>query len=125
MSERRHQNRRTNPAVPEPLERKKERRAGDRRDSVRKKASFIVAHGASRDLVDGELGLGGASFAFAAALEEKSVVLELKLGRKTLKLAGTLVGAQAGRAGLRHVKLDELETRAELSLAKWLDGVDE
>lgn len=125
MSERRHQNRRTNPAVPEPLQRKKERREGDRRDSVRKKASFVVAHGDSRDQVEGEIGLGGASFTFAAALEEKALVLELKLGRKTLKLSGTLVGAQAGRAGLRHVKLDELETRAELALAKWLDDVDE
>jgi hypothetical protein len=125
MSERRHQNRRTNPAVPEPLQRKQERRQGDRRDSVRKKASFVVAHGDSRNQVDGEIGLGGASFTFAAALEEKSLTLELKLGRRTLKLPGTLLSAQSGRAGLRHVKLDELETRVALSLAKWLDGVDE
>jgi len=75
--------------------------------------------------VEGEIGLGGASFTFATPLDGKALVLELKLGGKTLKLAGTLVGAQSGRAGLRHVKLDELETRAELSLAKWLDGVDE
>jgi hypothetical protein len=125
MSERRHQNRRTNPAVPEPLERKKERRQGDRRDSVRKRASFVVAHGGSRDQVDGEIGLGGASFTFAARLEEKALVLELKLGRKTLKLPGMLVDGQAGRPGLRHVKLDELDTRVALALAKWLDGVDE
>ena len=111
--------------MPEPLERKKERRQGDRRDSVRKKASFVVAHGDSRDQVEGEVGLGGASFTFAAALEEKTLVLELKLGRRTLKLPGALQGAQSGRAGLRHVKLDELETRVALSLAKWLDGVDE
>ncbi len=85
----------------------------------------MVAHGGSRDQVDGEIGLGGASFTFAARLEEKALVLELKLGRKTLKLPGMLVDGQAGRPGLRHVKLDELDTRVALALAKWLDGVDE
>lgn len=125
MPERRRQNRRVNPAVPEPLERKQERRGGDRRDSVRKRASFVVEHGSSRDQVEGEVGLGGASFTFAAKLEEKAVVIELELGRKTLRLPGTVVGAKPGRDGLRHVTLGELETRSELSLAKWLDGVDD
>ena len=125
MPERRRHNRRTNAAVPEPLERKRERRQGDRRDSVRKKTSFVLVHGDSRDQVDGEIGLGGASFTFAAALAGKALVLELKLGRKTLRLTGTLVGGQAGRPGFRHMKLDELDTRVELALAKWLDGVDE
>jgi hypothetical protein len=126
MPERRSQNRRVNPAVPEPLERRRERRQGDRRDSARKKTSFVVAHGDSRDLVEGEIGLGGASFIFASPLEEKSIVLELKLGRKTLKLKGTTVNTPNGRkGGVRHVQLDDLDTRAALSLAKWLDGVDD
>ena len=48
MPERRRSDRRSNPAVPEPLERKRERRGGDRRDSERKKASFVVVSGDTR-----------------------------------------------------------------------------
>lgn len=127
MPERRRTDRRTNPAVPEPLERKKERRQGDRRDSLRRKASFTVVQGTARERVDGELGLGGASFVLSGAPEADAVTLELKLGRRVLPLPATVSAVRAARTAVRHVQVTfaELDTRAELALAKWLDGVDD
>lgn len=127
MPERRRTDRRTNPAVPEPLERKKERRQGDRRDSLRRKGAFTVVHGAAREQVEGELGLGGASFVLPGAPEADAVTLELKVGRGVLALPATVSSVRAARTAVRHVqvKFTELDTRAELALAKWLDGVDD
>lgn len=126
MPERRKTDRRRNPAVPEPLERKKERRQGDRRDSLRKKASFVVTDGATRHDVEGELGLGGASFTLPGAPRSESLVIELRVGTSTLQLAGTVTEARAARTAVRHVhvRFAELDTRTELTLAKWLDEVE-
>ena len=127
MPERRKTNRRSNPAVPEPLERKKERRQGDRRDSLRKKAAFIVRDGTTKHEVDGELGLGGASFVLPGAPQSTDLLVELRIGKTKLQLAGTVAEARAARTAVRHVhvKFLELDTRTELALAKWLDDVDE
>ncbi|MBM4778779.1 MAG: hypothetical protein GQE15_13830 [Archangiaceae bacterium] len=126
MPERRKSDRRSNPAVPEPLERKKERRQGDRRDSLRKKSSFVVRDGTTRHDVDGELGLGGASFTLPGAPQAASLVVELRLGKTTLQLPGTVTEARVARTAVRHVHLQfaELDTRTELTLAKWLDDVE-
>lgn len=126
MPERRKTDRRNNPAVPEPLERKKERRQGDRRDSLRKKASFVVRDGATRHDVDGELGLGGASFILPGAPRTEALMVELGVGKTKLQLPGTVTEARAARTAVRHVhlKFDELDTRTELALAKWLDDVE-
>lgn len=127
MPERRKTDRRSNPAVPEPLERKKERRQGDRRDSLRKKTTFVVRDGATKHEVDGELGLGGASFMLPGAPQSGALLVELRIGRTMLQLPGTVTQARAARTAVRHVhlKFAELDTRTELSLAKWLDDVDE
>lgn len=127
MPERRKTDRRSNPAVPEPLERKKERRAGDRRDSLRKKATFTVTDGSTKHEVEGELGLGGASFVLPGAPAHDALVIEFRVGKARLELAGTVTEARAARTAVRHVhlKFDELDTRTELALAKWLDDVDE
>lgn len=127
MPERRKTDRRSNPAVPEPLERKKERRAGDRRDSLRKKATFTVTDGSTKHEVEGELGLGGASFVLPGPPAHDALVLELRVGKTTLRLPGRVTEARAARTAVRHVhlKFDELDTRTELALAKWLDDVDE
>ena len=120
MPERRRSDRRSNPAVPEPLERKRERRGGDRRDSERKKASFVVVSGDTRHEVSGELGLGGASFALSGQLSSHDVTVELRVGRQTLRLDAEVCSAKSARPV--HVKFGELDTPTELALAKWLDG---
>lgn len=126
MPERRKTDRRSNPAVPEPLERKKERRQGDRRDSLRKKASFVVRDGSARHEVDGELGLGGASFILPGAPQNAALLVELTVGKATLQLSGTVTEVRAARTAVRHVHLQfgELDTRTELALAKWLDDME-
>ncbi|MDX2011532.1 MAG: PilZ domain-containing protein [Myxococcaceae bacterium] len=128
MAERRTKERRTNPAVPEPLERKKERRREERRESVRKAGAFTVVHGGRRDAVTGEVSLGGASFVLPGAPETETVQLELDVGgKRPLRLEGRVTSARAARTAVRHVQVrfDELDTRTELALAKWLDGVSE
>lgn len=121
MPERRQSERRTNPNVPEPISRKRERRQGDRRDSDRRKASFVVRDDEALLDVEGEVGLGGASFTVARALTSSKPVVELKIGRSTLRIQGK-VTKSPGR--LVHVRFGELETATELKLAKWLDHVD-
>lgn len=119
MSDRRHEDRRTNPAVPEPLERKRERRQGDRRDSLRKPARFRWVAGSTSVDVEGEVGLGGASFIDSSSPAGPGV-LELSVGAQTLHLHGAV---NAGTTP-RHVHFDELDTATELALAKWLDDAE-
>ncbi|MBL8918473.1 MAG: PilZ domain-containing protein [Myxococcaceae bacterium] len=125
MPERRRRDRRTNPAVPEPLDRKKERRQGDRRESLRKPASFTVRFDDTHEVVSGDLGLGGASFTLSRRPANDTVTVELKPGRAVLSLPGTVSSVRAARTSLRHVQVRfaELDTKTELALAKWLDGV--
>lgn len=128
MAERRTKERRTNPAVPEPLERKKERRQGDRRESTRRTGTVTVRHGDARDEVSAEVSLGGASFVLPGPPNAEALVIELAVTpRKTLELPGQVTSARAARTAVRHVQVrfDELDTRTELALAKWLDGVTE
>jgi hypothetical protein len=128
MAERRTRDRRTNPAVPEPLERKKERRQEDRRESVRRPTALVVVHGDARDEVQGEVSLGGASFLLPGPPNTDDVVVELRLSaRRTLKLPASVTSARAARTAVRHVQVrfSELDTRTELALAKWLDAVDD
>lgn len=122
MAERRQRARRTNNAVPEPIERKRERRGGDRRDSLRKKARFVIIDGATSREVAGEVGLGGASFTFAKAAVPSQLVVQLEIGDSLLQLPGKVTKAATGRAV--HVRFDELDTKTELKLAKWLDGIE-
>lgn len=121
MSDRRRTDRRTNAAVPEPLERKRDRRAEDRRDSWRRVTKLTVVVGTSRQSVDAELGLGGASFSPTRPFTERTVVLELSVGpTTTLSLP-----AQVTRVAQRtHVRFEALDTKTELALARWLDAVD-
>jgi hypothetical protein len=125
MPERRRRDRRTNPAVPEPLERKKERRAGDRRDSLRKPASFTVRFDDTHEVVAGDLGLGGAAFTLSRRPASDAVTIEVKVGSAMLSLPGSVSAVRAARTATRHVqvKFAELDTKTELALAKWLDGV--
>ena len=123
MPERRKSDRRTNPAVPEPLERKKERRQGDRRDSFRKKAHLVVMDGETSHHVAGDVGLGGAAFVLPTALKARALVVALRVGTKTLELPGTVTDARGPRASSQRVLVtfDGLETATELALARWLD----
>lgn len=116
MAERRRSDRRTNNAVPEPIERKRERRQGDRRDSERRKTKFVV-----NDVeVEGEVGLGGASFTAAKAVSSSTLTIELKIGKSSLQLSGKVL--EPGREV--HLSFGELDTDTELKLAKWLDRVE-
>jgi hypothetical protein len=126
MPERRKTDRRTNPAVPEPLERKRERRAGDRRDSVRKKGTFVVKDGGTSYDVAGELGLGGASFVLPRTPIAPTLVIELRVGKTLLLLPAHVTEGPAAHAVVRavHVRFDELDTATELTLAQWLDDVE-
>jgi hypothetical protein len=118
MPERRKSDRRTNPAVPEPIERKRERRQGDRRESLRKKATVVVKDAANSWEVAGEVGLGGASFALSPPPAASTLVVELRLSRTTtLRLPGKVTGTR----GAVHLQFSELDARTELALAKWLD----
>lgn len=127
MPERRRRDRRTNPAVPEPLDRKKERRQGDRRDSLRKPASFTVRFDDTHELAAGELSLGGASFTLSHRPVRDAVTLEVQLGSELHVIPATVSSVRAARTAVRHVqvKFAELGTKTELALAKWLDGVVE
>ncbi len=121
MAERRKTDRRTNPAVEEPLERKKERRRGDRRESIRRKTSFVVRQGKRSELVKGELGLGGASFVLEKA--PKDTVVVDHPASSTEGLAAKVASTRPVSAGVEvHVTFGELETATALALAKWLDG---
>ncbi|MBL8910257.1 MAG: hypothetical protein JNM17_06095 [Archangium sp.] len=122
MPERRQRNRRTNNAVPEPIERKRERRGGDRRESLRKKTRFVIIDGKTSREVAGEVGLGGASFTFAKAALSSELVVQLEIGDAVLRLPGKVTKGASGRAV--HVAFSELDTKTELQLAKWLDGIE-
>lgn len=121
MPERRQRDRRSNFNVPEPIERKRERRQGDRRDSDRRKGTFVVRDGEALLDVEGEVGLGGASFTVVKALASSTPVVEVKVGRSTVRMQGKVTKSSGGEV---HVRFGELDTETELKLARWLDGVD-
>lgn len=123
MTDRRKSDRRTNPAVPEPLERKKERRQEERRASVRRPATLIVRQGKRAGKVEGELGLGGASFSLAWAPSGPSLTIDHR-DSAVSGLEATVTQTKTTKAGHEvHVVFKELATTTELALAKWLDGV--
>lgn len=120
MPDRRRADRRTNPAIPEPLERKKDRRQEDRRESLRRPATLVVREGRRSETVVGELGLGGASFSLSWA-PSGPVTIDHPDTTLTGLAATVTTLASAKGAHEVHVVLQELDTSAALALAKWLD----
>lgn len=79
------------------------------------------------EVVAGELGLGGASFMAAHRPVDDALTLEVRLGNALHVIPAMVSSVRAARTATRHVqvKFDELGTKTELALAKWLDGVVE
>ena len=122
MAERRKTERRTNPAVPEPLERKRDRRAEERRESTRRATDLVVTSGATRYPTSGELGLGGASFTLPVA-PPKRLIIELSLAGRAVSLPARVTDERSTKGGFQvHVTFEELSTPTELAVARWLDG---
>jgi len=122
MAERRKSQRRTNPAVPEPLERRRDRRAEERRESTRRATELVVKSGAARYPTTGELGLGGASFKLPVQ-PPKQLIIELSLEGRAHSLPASVTSGRSTKNGFDvHVAFEELSTPTELAVAKWLDG---
>jgi hypothetical protein len=122
MAERRKTERRTNPAVPEPLERRRDRRAEERRESTRRATQLVVKSGAAHYPTVGELGLGGASFKLPVQ-PAKRLIIVLSLEGRALTLPANVISGRSTKSGFEvHVTFEELGTPTELAVAKWLDG---
>lgn len=107
--------------MPEPLERKRDRRAEERRESFRKATALVVREGQGRHETTGELGLGGASFTLPAA-PRAELIIELTVPSATLSLPARLRTSTATKGGHEvHVTFAELDVATELAVAKWLD----
>lgn len=111
--------RRARNLIPEPIERKANRRRGDRRESPRLPATLVV-DGAE---VQGELGLGGASFTTARPPAGDELTVRCALPGATLETKARVLRRTAhGARTTVHLAFGELPLDVELALAKWLDG---
>ena len=120
MHDRRASDRRVNPAVPEPLQRRSSRRAGERRESVRFSIGFeLVPEG---DMVAGELGLGGASYWAPTPPKDDLRGVRTVLAGVTYWLPMRVLSVARERDGFCvHLGFMELPVQAELAIARWLD----
>lgn len=115
--------RRARHLIAEPIERKANRRQGDRRDSPRVAATLELDDGAGRTAARGELGLGGASFTTAHPPAGAQVLLRCSLGGTTLEAKARVVGREVhGHETTVHLAFGELPVDVELALARWLDA---
>lgn len=125
MTERRTGTRRTRDLVPEPLTRKKERRADERRDSPRVEIALDVREPGRRGRsCMGDLSVGGASFVTTAPPAGDSV--ELLFSLPTFAgpiMASAVVVARRGLARGTQVSVvfTDLDVEAELAIAQWFD----
>ncbi len=92
MADRRTKDRRRLPLVSEPLERQGQRRTGARRQSPRGPAVLRVAFDGHEMTVDGERGLGGASFLTRLPPGREAVEVAFAAGEATLVAQARVVG---------------------------------
>ena len=125
MTDRRAQNRRTRSLIAEPLTRKRERRADERRDSPRREIALDVREpGRKSRSCMGDLSVGGASFVTTAPPSSDSV--ELLFTVPTFVgpiIASAVVVARKGLPQGTQVSVvfTDLEVEAELAIAEWFD----
>ncbi len=111
--------------VPEAIERKRPRRAGDRRLSARYQTPLTLRmDGATLDVL-GELGIGGASFTTRKPPRGPVVQVRARLAPRDeefVALAAVVGRAKSGERTRVHLEFPELASRAEHQLARWLDA---
>lgn len=110
--------------MPEPIDRRRERRQGDRRESPRFVALFAVMTEGNLEAVSGELGVGGASFRTRSPPQLDRLSLALDLEGRTLRVEAQVVGRkpEADRQFTHlRVRFIELAAPDELALARWVD----
>ena len=127
LYDRRGEERRTLGLVPEPIERSRERRDEERRDSPRvpRRLWVVDAHeGGVPKVFDGEVGLGGASWntAFPPLSETFEVRFRVPEYEEEMKLPAKLSRVVAqGNDNRVQVTFTDLPLRHELALARYLD----
>jgi hypothetical protein len=125
MSDRRQSDRRQRPLIPEPLERRKDRRAEERRDAPRKRSPVALVASGSRSLGTGLLGLGGATVTTPRPPKSDAVELRAWLQGEREELvtkAKVLQRTSDGKRTTLRLVFVEPEVKAELLLARWLEG---
>jgi len=126
MSDRRtSEDRRTRHLISEALERRGERRGEERRDSPRRPARFLISDGRGGVVeVEGDLGLGGASWESAAPPRGNTVELACTLPEAGVVVARLEVVRREARGQKTrlHGSFAGMNVETELRLARWLDG---
>jgi hypothetical protein len=117
--------RRERPLIPEPLERKRERRGSERRDSPRRAIALDVREPGkqSRSCV-GDLSVEGASF--VTTTPPAGDVVELMFSLPTYVGPVITRGHVVGRSGLPSgvqvsVVFPDIDVEAQLAIAEWLE----
>jgi hypothetical protein len=125
MPDRRTVERRQRFLIPEPLERTRERRGGERRDSPRRAVALDVREPGqkSRSCV-GDLSVEGASY--VTATPPAGEVVELMVSVPTyagpIVTRGHVVGRAARPGGVQvSVVFPDLDVEAQLAIAQWLE----
>jgi len=126
MNDRRKpEDRRRRDLIPEALERSRgERRQAERRDSPRLPARFLVSDGRGGGVeVEGDLGLGGASWESAAPPRSDTLELACTLPEDGVVVARMhIVRREArGQRTRLHANFAGMNVETELRLARWLD----
>jgi hypothetical protein len=122
MDRRHDTDRRTRHLLAEPIERKRERRRGDRRESPRVACSFRVVTAAGVAEVEGELGLGGGSWETPFPPGQDELVIRRAL--PDFDFEGTALVHQRDVHGARttvRFRFVGLSLTGEMELARWLD----
>lgn len=126
-NERRRANERRDERVNlEPLERKRQRRREERRASPRIEHPLYVQGAGTKGvvMVQGEFGLGGASWKSTEAVPGNALQVSIRPWPATgeIKLQGSVLQKKrVGAATLVRVAFTDLALKAELALAKYLD----
>ena len=127
MPEKRSKERRGDAKLSDPIDRKSERRNDDRRDSPRVPMKFLL-----RDLKDdtgwhereGDISLGGISWRgkYPAMGHDVEVRFRLPGTPREIRASGEIIRVvqQTGSIDF-HVRFTELDIRAELAIARFLD----
>ncbi len=119
--------RRAPPKLEEPLDRKAERRAGDRRDAPRvpRDVTVIDCANANRQDVSAFLSLEGISWSTPERLQGDAVVVQFRLPDvlEPLRLVSVVnrISKRRGRFQV-HARFDKLPIKSALALARFLES---
>lgn len=120
------QDRRHRHLIPEPLERRRERRGAERRDSPRREIALDVREpGRPARSCQGDLSLGGVAFVTAAPPAGDAVELLFSVPTYVGPIAarGTVVSRRKVKKGTQlGVLFTDIDVEAELAIAEWFEA---